>query len=209
MSEKLYAQRDPMALEPFYSRHVLAMTAEGLHDKHDIAEELAFRDAEIERLRAKAGLARCMYCDAEFTLATQKEELADHILGCEKSPLVQAIAQLTAEKEAAERECAEMKALLRLVRPKLLCLSDTTVAHIDHCLSSTAGQNYVPAEKIRGVAEAVEGVLEFADHKPDCGTLQGKEHPSFNLNCTCGHNAAYTKAEQALSQLREVGKGKE
>ena len=42
--EKLYAERSPRDLEPFYHRHVAAMTAEGLHDKSAIAAELAHRD---------------------------------------------------------------------------------------------------------------------------------------------------------------------
>lgn len=47
----LYADRDPRELEPLYSLHVNAMTAEGLHSKADIAAELAARDREIDRLR--------------------------------------------------------------------------------------------------------------------------------------------------------------
>jgi hypothetical protein len=48
----LYADRDPRKLEPYYSRHALAMTAEGLHAKHAIAEELAWRDQRIATLEA-------------------------------------------------------------------------------------------------------------------------------------------------------------
>ncbi len=54
---KQYAERDVMALDRaggYYSRHVRAMTAEGLQSKSDIAAELAWRDAEIERLRSEA-----------------------------------------------------------------------------------------------------------------------------------------------------------
>ena len=47
-----YAQRDHRALGEHYLRHVSAMTGEGLHAKSDIAAELAWRDAEIERLRS-------------------------------------------------------------------------------------------------------------------------------------------------------------
>jgi hypothetical protein len=47
---KQYAERDTEALAEHYFRHVLAMTAEGLHEKSAIAAELAWRDAEIERL---------------------------------------------------------------------------------------------------------------------------------------------------------------
>jgi len=43
--------RDPEALEPFYTRHVSAMTAEGLHAKSDIAAELAYRDMQLQSSR--------------------------------------------------------------------------------------------------------------------------------------------------------------
>lgn len=39
--------RDPEELEPYYTRHVMAMTEEGLHSKSDIAAELAYRDIMI------------------------------------------------------------------------------------------------------------------------------------------------------------------
>lgn len=55
MSE--YAERDAEALDAagggLYCRHLNAMTAEGLHDKSDIAAELAFRDARIAELEAE------------------------------------------------------------------------------------------------------------------------------------------------------------
>lgn len=53
--EKQYGQRDPIALEKaggYFTRHMQAMTAEGLFDKSAIAEELAWRDMQIDRLRA-------------------------------------------------------------------------------------------------------------------------------------------------------------
>ncbi|MBS0200483.1 MAG: hypothetical protein JSR70_08540 [Proteobacteria bacterium] len=52
---KLYAERDTMQLDRdgnYYCRHVSAMTAEGLHSKSDIAAELAWRDRQIDELRA-------------------------------------------------------------------------------------------------------------------------------------------------------------
>jgi hypothetical protein len=52
MSE--YSERDASKLEPYYSRHVAALTDENLLEKSDIAAELGFRDAEIARLRAAA-----------------------------------------------------------------------------------------------------------------------------------------------------------
>lgn len=56
--QKLYADRRPWDLEPHYSAHVMAMTAEDLHSKADIAAELAFRDKEIERLCAEAKILK-------------------------------------------------------------------------------------------------------------------------------------------------------
>jgi phage shock protein A len=49
---RLYEKRNAATLEPYYTRHVAAMTAEGLHDKGDIAAELAYRDQQIEKVTA-------------------------------------------------------------------------------------------------------------------------------------------------------------
>lgn len=61
MSEKLYAERDIEELDSiggYYCRHISAMTKEGLHNKTDIAAELGFRDAEIDRLKRELAEAR-------------------------------------------------------------------------------------------------------------------------------------------------------
>jgi len=47
----IYAKRDTEAQGSHYTKHVCHMTGEGLHDKSEIAAELAHRDIEIERLR--------------------------------------------------------------------------------------------------------------------------------------------------------------
>jgi len=54
----LYAERYAFRLEPYYSRHVNAMTAEALHSKGAIAAELAYRDQQIARLREALSTAR-------------------------------------------------------------------------------------------------------------------------------------------------------
>jgi DNA-directed RNA polymerase subunit RPC12/RpoP len=51
MSEKHYAERDIMEQGNYYMRHLMAMTAEKLHSKSDIAAELAHRDMVIDALR--------------------------------------------------------------------------------------------------------------------------------------------------------------
>ena len=51
MVEKLYAPdfgRDIEAQGKYYVKHISAMTAEGLHNKSDIAAELAHRDMKID-----------------------------------------------------------------------------------------------------------------------------------------------------------------
>ena len=62
---KLYADRDPRALEPHYSAHVSAMTTEELHAKSRIAAELAWRDKEIARLRKALSEVRDIASDRE------------------------------------------------------------------------------------------------------------------------------------------------
>ena len=57
-------------LEPYYSRHISAMTAEDLFSKSDIAAELAIRDKRIAELELSAGHAmelheRWCNCDVE------------------------------------------------------------------------------------------------------------------------------------------------
>jgi hypothetical protein len=47
---KLYAKRSVMEQGKYYIDHVMAMTAEGLHSKADIAAELAHRDIVIQTL---------------------------------------------------------------------------------------------------------------------------------------------------------------
>ena len=56
-NEKLYAERDPEALDEageFYCRHVWSMTREGLHSKSAIAAELGYRDMQIAALEASS-----------------------------------------------------------------------------------------------------------------------------------------------------------
>jgi len=50
MSEKLYGHYDGLMDYDTYPEHVMAMTAEGLHSKSEIAAELAYRDQRIAEL---------------------------------------------------------------------------------------------------------------------------------------------------------------
>jgi hypothetical protein len=55
----LYASRNLLELEPHYSRHIAAMTEEGLREKAQIAAELAWRDLLNAELLAT--LPKCGY----------------------------------------------------------------------------------------------------------------------------------------------------
>ncbi len=50
MTKKLYAKRNPIEQGQHYMNHLMAMTAEDLHSKSAIAEELAHRDIVIENI---------------------------------------------------------------------------------------------------------------------------------------------------------------
>lgn len=65
---KLYAERDIMEQGTYYTRHVMAMTAEGLHDKSSIAAELAHRDGLIDELQ---GEVKRLIAEAEDHSAPQ------------------------------------------------------------------------------------------------------------------------------------------
>ena len=53
MSDKQYGHDDARDYEPYFSLHLMAMTAEDLHSKGEIACELAYRDARIAELEAE------------------------------------------------------------------------------------------------------------------------------------------------------------
>lgn len=72
--DKQYAERDIMALDRagnHYCRHLSAMTGEGLHEKSDIAAELAYRDARITELEER-----------EQALAAYVERLSKAVEAC-------------------------------------------------------------------------------------------------------------------------------
>lgn len=64
-NKKLYAKRDIRGLGLHYTKHVSAMTSEELFFKSDIAAELAWRDMEIERLRAEKEAAEGQAAERE------------------------------------------------------------------------------------------------------------------------------------------------
>ncbi|MBA4822480.1 hypothetical protein H2241_16135 [Pantoea ananatis] len=72
---KQYAERDAFELDQaggHYMRHVMAMTAEQLHSKSDIAAELAWRDSQIVALQQKL--------DAADTLANLRGAMINDLL---------------------------------------------------------------------------------------------------------------------------------
>ena len=69
-------KHNPIMLEPEFTKHVMAMTEENLHNKADIAVELAYRDKRITELEAQL-LERKALLD----LANRRVEVLENRLG--------------------------------------------------------------------------------------------------------------------------------
>lgn len=74
--EKLYPDVDPSKL-PTYCAHVAAMTAEGLHSKSAIAEQLAWRDAQLAEVRAALERAQGAYQGQAVALSQAQQRIAE------------------------------------------------------------------------------------------------------------------------------------
>lgn len=75
-----YARRDLLALDRagnHFCRHVGAMTREGLHSKHDIAAELAWRDSEIARLTSELAEANERIQEYDVWLRAEEAEAGE------------------------------------------------------------------------------------------------------------------------------------
>jgi len=70
MGELQYGHDDARDYEPYFSRHLMAMTAENLHSKGEIACELAYRDARIAELEAvaEAAVIVCQLVDEKSSM---------------------------------------------------------------------------------------------------------------------------------------------
>lgn len=101
MSELLYAKRNPMDLDRagnYYCKHLMAMTAEGLHSKSDIAMEMGHRDAIIDEMRVALRVATICIEDRvqipkDAPFLQKCRELTGYI-PCEQKTLEEAMAEL-------------------------------------------------------------------------------------------------------------------
>lgn len=143
MGAKLYPEVDHMALGQRYCDHVMAMTAEGLHDKSDIAGQLAWRDdriaakdAEIAELRLRldwfGANASCGLSSAGITCPDD---------GYVNSPqrLLEDIEKLAGERDEA-RECVGR-----------LCAALSSIERIEN---RDHGPDWEEIEEARGIAAA-------------------------------------------------------
>lgn len=114
MTEKLYAvgQRECWKLGDHYTRNSLAMTAEGLHSKADIAAELGVRDAEIERLLA--AVHDCPKCGQPHACHLVSVRPADEPSGCSSS-------RGHVSSGEPDNVCVICGAQVGLAEPKALC----------------------------------------------------------------------------------------
>lgn len=74
---KQYAQRDIESLDG-YMTHVMAMTAEQLHSKSEIAAELAWRDSQIAALQQKLDDLAAENAALKAAILKAKDELQEH-----------------------------------------------------------------------------------------------------------------------------------
>jgi hypothetical protein len=72
--EPLYRTRDPRTLSPYFERHMLAMTAEELVQKGDIAVQLAIRDEMIARLERRFKIAEELQAKYELHVNALRAE---------------------------------------------------------------------------------------------------------------------------------------
>lgn len=96
---KLYAERDIIAQGKAYTNHVQAMTAEALHDKADIAAELAHRDIRIAALEAQLEQARAVLpCGHHHSLLLKSVETGGEPLYC-------SMCDCMSQRDDANEEC--------------------------------------------------------------------------------------------------------
>lgn len=164
---KQYSERDAMELDEVgghYFRHVLAMTAEGLHSKSEIAAELGWRDMQIAELQERlsrysmsAGQADQRKGESNAVrVALGFAADADDVAPCD---LVDAIAAL---QEQVRALAAENAALNLALEPQEVpdelqdLLNDTTqlASDSDGCQSWSWVEN--PDEVIRVVLRAIK-----------------------------------------------------
>lgn len=102
----IYKDRDHRGLDKagnYYSKHISAMTEEGLHNKSDIAAELAYRDFLIDELKKELHIVETRMCH----LASVQHLNTVKIF--EAGPLEAALAkieELQAELSDWQRYCA-------------------------------------------------------------------------------------------------------
>lgn len=111
---KHYSERDIMELDRngnYYTRHVSAMTSEKLHSKSDIAAELGFRDAELDRLRdqnkryhnAIVQLTHAISRIDYLLGSTNEMQLSEYDVHANENAVVERVHRLRADVEELER----------------------------------------------------------------------------------------------------------
>lgn len=103
--EKLYAERDYDEIEPYRMRHVMAMTAEGLHSKSDIADELAYRDKVIANQADQLTIAKQRIAELEKDAEILQTNLDDALRAAryESDLCGQALADMKKQAQEIER----------------------------------------------------------------------------------------------------------
>jgi hypothetical protein len=103
--KKFYAERDIIKQGEYYGRHVSAMTGEGLHEKCDIAAELAHRDIEIDRLKDEIAQWRLACREHEYGISDTHVRLLEEENAALRTELEKLTNKLNENSQNFQIEC--------------------------------------------------------------------------------------------------------
>ncbi|MEB5837069.1 hypothetical protein MXF26_12485 [Pantoea dispersa] len=156
---KHYAERDLLEMDragEFYGNHVMAMTAEQLHSKSDIAAELGWRDMQIANLKEQLTATTNSLTNAQEALKSAGIEADTVQAGVME--LVSRMNQVVAKgKELAEEAAYVYGKYNDEMAPDMVCDGQTIQEFFDVANSTKTTDAYLNAVR-------AEGVEMFANH---------------------------------------------
>ena len=163
---KLYPPQNPADLEPHYCRHVEAMTAEGLHEKSDIAAQLAARDAQLAEVNRLASIGDFVADDDLRTWAERDTAMREQLAARDAR-----IAELEAQLATVAVICDDQRRHIRGPREHE---PDPTKSDYGHLIGVVLGQMTATdalCDRIRaalGLLPQAERVGGAAGDSTDC-----------------------------------------
>jgi len=196
----LYADRNPCKLEPHYTAHVMAMTREDLHSKSDIAAELAWRDQEIEALRAQVEALtienQALWTDRS-TLQSQRDAFLEAGL--------RARYLLVRDRDAADEAHTGTDGEIDADGARAVAEFNAVIAYIDSAVEGGKKVQPTPSPLTRPAVP--EGWKLVPVEPPDSMAKAGAQYAECGLqaNAVFGYRAMLAAAPQPEAQPTEVG----